>query len=157
MADPRGRTASGVGLRLLAFWDCGFESHRRHGCLSLVGVVCCQAEVSASGWSLVQSSPIERDVSECDREASIMKKVLTTRGCWAMKIKTIVYNGSTSPQIPVCEFDIDRIVWKNKWESRDDIVRSISGYELCDHKTNGEVRELLVNTVTTKNCGHKVY
>jgi hypothetical protein len=27
-----------------------------HRCLSLVGVVCCQVEVSASGWSLVQSS-----------------------------------------------------------------------------------------------------
>ena len=26
-----------------------------HGCLSLVGVVCCQAEVSATCWSLVQS------------------------------------------------------------------------------------------------------
>jgi len=30
----------GVGLRPLACWDCGFESHRRHGCLSVVSVVC---------------------------------------------------------------------------------------------------------------------
>ena len=41
----------------LACWDCGFESHRGHGYLSVVSVVCCQVEVSASGWSLVQRSP----------------------------------------------------------------------------------------------------
>ena len=33
----------------LACWDCGFETRRRHGCLSVVIVVCCQVEVSASG------------------------------------------------------------------------------------------------------------
>jgi len=27
-------------LRSLAYWDCGFESRRRHGCLCLVNVVC---------------------------------------------------------------------------------------------------------------------
>jgi hypothetical protein len=58
------------GLRPLACWDCGFESRLGHGCLSLVSVVCCQVEVSASGWSLVQRSPNECGVSECDREAS---------------------------------------------------------------------------------------
>ena len=30
-----------------------------HGCLSVVSVVCCQIEVSASGLSLVQRSPTE--------------------------------------------------------------------------------------------------
>jgi hypothetical protein len=35
----------GVGLRQLACLECGFESHRRHGCLSLVSVLCCQVEV----------------------------------------------------------------------------------------------------------------
>jgi hypothetical protein len=30
------------GLRPLYCWDCGFESHRGHGCLSVVSVVCCQ-------------------------------------------------------------------------------------------------------------------
>ena len=39
----------GVGLRPPACWDYGFESNRGHGCLSLVGVVCCQVEVSATG------------------------------------------------------------------------------------------------------------
>jgi hypothetical protein len=35
-----------------------------------VSVVCCLVEVSATGWSLVQRSPTEYGVSECDREAS---------------------------------------------------------------------------------------
>jgi len=38
-----------------------------------VCVVCCQIEVSASGWSLVQRSPTECGVSERDRAASITK------------------------------------------------------------------------------------
>jgi hypothetical protein len=36
-----------------------------------VSVVCCQVEVSATGWSLVQRSPTECGMSNvCDREAS---------------------------------------------------------------------------------------
>ena len=45
-----------------------------HGCLSLVGAVCCQVEVSASGSSLVQRSRTECGVSEYDREASKIRK-----------------------------------------------------------------------------------
>jgi len=64
---PRGLS---VGLRPLTQWDCGFESSWGRGCLSLVSVVCCQVEIFASGWSLVQRSPTECGVSnECDREA----------------------------------------------------------------------------------------
>jgi len=39
-------------------------------CLSVVSVVCCQVELSATGWSLVQRSPTECSVglSECDNE-----------------------------------------------------------------------------------------
>jgi len=51
-ADPSSRAVWGVGLRPLAYWDCGFESRRGHECL-----VCCQVEISASGRSLVQKSP----------------------------------------------------------------------------------------------------
>ena len=42
---PRGLRRS---LWPLACCDRGFESHRVHGCLSVVSVVCCQTEVSAS-------------------------------------------------------------------------------------------------------------
>jgi hypothetical protein len=42
-----------------------------HGCLSLVSVVCCQVEVSATSWSLVQRSPTDCGVSQmCDLETS---------------------------------------------------------------------------------------
>jgi hypothetical protein len=42
----------------------GLNSTGGHGCLSLVSVVCCQAEVSATSWSLVQRSPTECGVSQ---------------------------------------------------------------------------------------------
>jgi hypothetical protein len=48
-AEPNDCAFYGLRLRLLACWDCGFECRRGHGCLSLVIVVCCQVEVSASG------------------------------------------------------------------------------------------------------------
>jgi hypothetical protein len=32
----------------LVCWDCGFESHRGHGCFFVYNVVCCQVEVSAT-------------------------------------------------------------------------------------------------------------
>jgi hypothetical protein len=45
-------------------WFCGsslagFEFRRKHGCLSLVNIVCCQVQVSATNRSLVQKSPTE--------------------------------------------------------------------------------------------------
>jgi hypothetical protein len=40
------------------------KSRLGHGCLSLVSVVCCQVEVSATSWSLVQRSPTECGVSK---------------------------------------------------------------------------------------------
>jgi hypothetical protein len=48
-ADAGGRAIYGVGLRPLDSWVCGLGSRRRHGCLSLVSVVCCEVEVSATG------------------------------------------------------------------------------------------------------------
>jgi hypothetical protein len=43
--------------------------------------VCCQVEVYASGRSFVQRSPTECGVSECDREASIMRRPRSNEGC----------------------------------------------------------------------------
>ena len=48
-ADPNGRAVYGVGLRPLACWNCGFRIQPVHECLSLVIVVCCELEVSATG------------------------------------------------------------------------------------------------------------
>jgi len=83
-----GRTVYGVGQRPLACWDCWFESRRRHGCLSVVGVVCCQVEVSETSWSLLRRSPTECDLSECDREASMMRRPWPTGCCCATKYST---------------------------------------------------------------------
>jgi hypothetical protein len=38
-------------------------SHRGHGCMSLVSVVCCQVEASPTSLSLVQRSPTDSGVS----------------------------------------------------------------------------------------------
>ena len=63
--------ALGCG-RLLAGIEGANPSRDMDVCL--VNVVCYQLEVSATGWSLVQRSPIECGVSECDRDASIMRR-----------------------------------------------------------------------------------
>ena len=73
--------------------NCGFESHRGHICLSLLSFVCCQVEVSATSWSLVRRSPTDCGVSECYREASIMKSPWPTGSCCTMGEK-IVFNYS---------------------------------------------------------------
>ena len=41
------------------------KSNRRHGCLSVVSVLCSQVEVSATSWSLVQRSPADCGPSLC--------------------------------------------------------------------------------------------
>jgi hypothetical protein len=69
-ADAGGRAVKGVDLRPLACWGCGCKSRRKHGRLFLVSVVWRQAEVSAMGPSLVNRSPSECRVSECDRRTS---------------------------------------------------------------------------------------
>ena len=43
---PRSLRRGSAAARLL---DCGFESRRGHGRLSVMSVVCCQVEVSATG------------------------------------------------------------------------------------------------------------
>ena len=55
-----------------------------YGCLCLGSVVCCQVEVSVSGWSLVQRNLTECGLSECDREASTIWRPWPTSGCWVM-------------------------------------------------------------------------
>ena len=55
-------------------------------CLPLVSVLCVfHVEVSETGRSLVQRSPAECGVSECDPETSIMRWPWPTRGCQVMK------------------------------------------------------------------------
>jgi hypothetical protein len=83
-----------------------------HGCLSLVSVVCCQIEVSATGRSLVQMSPTEFGVSECDREASILKRAWPTKGCCAMGGKKSSRSRATNcygPKSAVCRWGVSML------------------------------------------------
>jgi hypothetical protein len=52
----------------------GFEYRREHRWFSVLSVVYCQVEVSASDRSLIQRSRNECGVSECDRKASILRR-----------------------------------------------------------------------------------
>ena len=79
IADPSGQAVSCM--------DSGFESRRRDWGLSLMSVVCCQAEVSVSGWSPDRRSLTECDVYECDHEASKIGRLCPTRGsCFMGKL-----------------------------------------------------------------------
>jgi hypothetical protein len=65
---PCGLRRGAAASRLLGMW---VRIPPGHGYLSLLSVVCCQVEVSATSCSLVQRSPTEYGVSKkCDLEAS---------------------------------------------------------------------------------------
>ena len=57
--------------------------------LCVVNVVCCQAEVSASGWSLVEGVSTDCSASMCDRKASIIRWFWPTGNCCNMVRKRI--------------------------------------------------------------------
>jgi hypothetical protein len=58
---------------------------------SLVSVVCRQVEVSTSSWSLVQRSPTECGVSECDCGASTKKRARPIRDFRVMGKRKTTY------------------------------------------------------------------
>jgi len=67
----------------LACRDCGFESRRGHGCLSLVNVVCCRVQVSSSGLSLVPRKPQQRcslgpNRGSCSTRKNVPLKLLSS-------------------------------------------------------------------------------
>jgi hypothetical protein len=79
---PRGLTRRSAAARLLRLWVRIPPGHR---CLSVVSVVSCQVEVSATGWSLVQRSPTDLCVVVCDLETSSrMRMPWPALGCSAM-------------------------------------------------------------------------
>jgi hypothetical protein len=60
-------------------WIMGSNPAGGDGCFSLVCVICCQVDVSASGWPFFQRSPTDCGASECDREASKTGRPWPTR------------------------------------------------------------------------------
>jgi hypothetical protein len=85
-----------LGARSKA-WACGHSLAGIMGSNTAGGLdiclLCCQVEVSASGWSLVQRSPTECGVSELYCKASIMRRPCPNRGCCAMKKNKIFEAG----------------------------------------------------------------
>jgi hypothetical protein len=77
---PRGLKRDSAAAHLLEWW--GWIAPGAW-MVCLVRVVRCQAEVRASGWSLVPRSPTEW--GECDCDASTMRMPWRTTGCHAMK------------------------------------------------------------------------
>ena len=63
--------------------------------MSLLSVLCCQ--VSATGWSLVQRSPADCGVSECDREALTMRRPWPTISC---NVKQSLYRPGEALRVP---------------------------------------------------------
>jgi hypothetical protein len=72
------RSKACVCGRLLAGFA-GLNPTRDMDICLVLSVVCCQGEVSATGRSLVHRGPIDRGVSECDRETSEMRRLCATR------------------------------------------------------------------------------
>jgi len=108
---PDDLTVCGVGLRSLACWDCGFECGLGHGCLSVVGVVCCHVVVSATSWSLVQRSPTECGASLC---------VILKSRKWAR-------HGSRWAAAPQKKMPSSELL--NEWGSESHSI--FSGYQWC--------------------------
>jgi len=84
------------------------------GCLSLVSVVRCQAQVSASAWSLVQRSLTECGVSECNLEASIIRRPWPTRGCCVNILSSADTDGRAVQGVSLTPLDC----WDRRFESR---------------------------------------
>ena len=80
-----------MGLRPLNCWDCGFESLPRQGCLSIVSAVCCQLEVPAELITHQEETYRVWCISECDREASAMRRTWPTRGCCSMGVNKTIH------------------------------------------------------------------
>ena len=108
------RAVWGEGLLPSVCWVCGFESRRGLGRVYLVNVVCCQTELSAWAWSLIQGSPTDCGVSECDRESSLMRWPYPTGGLLCHKKNPHTYS---------------RIVGQSQWK-----LRLLSTEIMCKYK-----------------------
>jgi hypothetical protein len=75
----------------LACWDRGFESHRGHGCLSVVSGVCCHVEVCDGLITLQEESYRLWCVVVCDLETLWMRRCWPTGGCCAKKNELLIY------------------------------------------------------------------
>jgi hypothetical protein len=104
-----------------------------HKYLSLsVVCVCCQVEVFLTGRSLVQRSPTECGVSECDRRTS-QRMPRLNKGCWATKNKIIKIYCSNHTHVmntsSILLFDSTAMI--PAWETYSCAVKLKNLYILC--------------------------
>jgi hypothetical protein len=81
--------AIGVGLRPLACWDCGFESHRKHGCLSVLNVEFCQSSLRRDENSSRAGLPTVMRSCVWSRNL-VNDEVWPTGGCCAKRRATCI-------------------------------------------------------------------
>jgi len=81
---PCGLKRRSAAAHLLSFW----VRIPAGAWMFVVSALCCQVEVSASGWSLVQRSPTDWCVAVCDLETSWMRRPWPTEGCHAKNKQT---------------------------------------------------------------------
>ena len=91
--------------------------------MSLKNDVCCQVDISASGWSLVKRNLIECGVSECDNETWTTRRPWPTR-CWRTTENKNVHfllwhehgwknYGFFFHVLPHCPIQFGRLFWKS--------------------------------------------
>jgi hypothetical protein len=77
--------------------------------MSVLSVVGFQVEVSATGSSLVQRSPTECGVSECDREISMMRRPWPTGGGGRL-----LYNGEKCVGTSLCYCKLPHAMYRSE-------------------------------------------
>jgi len=92
---PRSLTGGSAAARLLRLW---VRIPARHGFLSLVSAVYYQVEISAKDRSLIQKSPTEYGVCECDLEISVKSTPTRAVKPWKQN-KKIHLNTAILPSI----------------------------------------------------------
>ena len=98
-------------IRLLSCWECGLEICKGHEWPSLLWVVCCLVEMSLH-WTDHSSREILPSVvclTQCDQEASAMRRPWPTRGCHAMKtikLQKYSFNRENVVNTACCNTDI---------------------------------------------------
>jgi hypothetical protein len=89
------------GQRPLAFWNCRFESLQGHRRLSLVSVAGCQVNVSVLGMITRPEESYRMWSAWCDSEASIMRRLLSTKSrCAIIKTMLVVTYIESNSVIP---------------------------------------------------------
>jgi hypothetical protein len=102
----------------------------RHGCLSVVRVVCCQVEVSAMSSSLVQRSLVS--IIVCDPETSTMRWHRPNLGCCTKEKKSAIYKCYKS-HWDVWEWDraerLDRYILSATVKNKQCCLRSLTVWQ----------------------------